>query len=381
MDNSAQTPKATAIVDLAEMQRASKLMSDVADKWCTVPALNYVLMTFADGTLTMRATDLDIDAETTVEADCSGNAVVTINYRTLRSFVSAISGPVMIEVYAGGSNDPSDQITLAEGDLKLRLRSVIPADDFPPRQPFPDTASHWTMSQDSLMRLVNTCWHCISTEETRYYLNGIYLHVENGNLRAVATDGHRLACVDSSEKPTLDEGMILPTPLLKLLRSLMKKAGNEPVMIKAAPNAHKIEVLLSGVSIRAKTIDDTYPDYRRVIPSGPFGIRSTLNRTQILRLAKTASGLTKNNPGAEIDPRKGRLSVKAFDGDAVSVPIKVETEIEGQLMPFGFNLGYLRKQAEATPVFTLHGTDRGSPFILRGEDPTTLFVLMPMRID
>ncbi|MFC3061824.1 DNA polymerase III subunit beta family protein, partial [Paenirhodobacter populi] len=174
--------------------------------------------------------------------------------------------------------------------------------------------------------MIRLCQHCISREETRYYLHGIFLHQKPGGdtLRAVATDGHRLACIDSTDPVDLSShdqrGVIVPHTLIAKLKPLLGKGGNEPVAITV--QRHKIRISTGTVEVMAKTIDGKYPDYSRVIPAPSDRIVATLSRDLLQRLTRAATGLdgVKNvRIAAKFDPAAGQISAGRHDGGVPSL--------------------------------------------------------------
>lgn len=372
----------SATFALAEFRRAARIASLAIERRNTIPVLGYARLEVSAGTVTLCATDLDSYLTTLVEANTSGNGTVMISGRMLSGFAAAATGPVTVEVQQDETGP--DVVVLRDGDLVLRAREVIQPDDFPKQFTFVDDspATTWTMTQDGLLRMIRLCKHCISAEETRYYLNGIYLHQkpDGSTLRAVATDGHRLACIDSTDAVDLSaherRSVIVPRTLIAKLKPLLGKGGNEPVTITV--QHYKMRIATGAVEIMAKTINGTYPDYTRVIPKPSDNIVATLSRDLINRLARAASGIDTPYSRTRFHPEDGTISVGETES-RVSLPISITATGPGAMKPFGLDLRYLRDQARVTPVFSLRGNSANDPFRIYGEDPDAMFVLIPMR--
>jgi len=384
---------ARAIVDATDLRRATRLAREVTHRWNIMPVLQCSLLTIANGVLELRATDLDTYVAQAIEAEITGSHTVPVRTATLASFAAAASGRVTIELRRDPDGMAPAILCLRDGDLVARHRCMMPASDFPEQPVASGQSLSWDQSQGSLQRMISLTQHCISRKETRYYLNGVFLTTKPGGntLRAVATDGHRLACVDSdvvadftamqAESSGANPGVIVPAPLMKMLAHLVKKGGNQPLRVTVGQNL--MTLTLPGLCITAKMIDGTYPDYTRVIPASDGRIDVHLNRGQIARLSRVSSGL--DDPfsarAARIDPAAKTLSVVCDNGSTVAMPVQITIADDAQPpKPFGFALPYLRAQASATPEFTLRTRRPGDPALILGEDPEALFVLMPMRI-
>lgn len=383
---------ANAMIPIGEFRSAARRMREQTPRWFTAPVLGYVMLSLDQGRVTMQATDLDSWLSITMDADVTGSGSTMVKATTLTALAAAANGPISVEIGGDGI------VTLREGDLTIRQRAIIKTDDFPPPiWPVDGTATtRWTQSQDSLRRMLGQLRHCISGEETRYYLNGVFLtqNPDTGNLRAIATDGHRLGRMDTdipvtfqppkigdSGKPVAAHpGVIMPTPIVKLLLRLTASGRNDPVQIEVY--GLKMRICIGLITITAHMIDGSYPDYMRVIPPVSQNVTCTLTNHQISRLAAVAAGVygPHFSIAAKFCPTNGTISTRENEDGDVSVPAVFDVADGVNAEPFCINVRYLRDQARATPVVKLHWTRKGDPILILTEDPDATFVIMPMLV-
>ena len=245
-----------------------------------------------------------------------------------------------------------------------------------------DLPYSFEVSAKDLFRLVEKTRFAISTEETRYYLNGIYLHTVDGKLRAVATDGHRLARVDMPLPSGADgmPGIIVPrktvTELLKLL-----EAGEESV--KIAVSDTKIRFDLGNVTLTSKLIDGTFPDYGRVIPSENNKSMEVDGKLFASAVDRVSTISTDRSRAVKLDLDEGKVTLAVNNPDSGSAPEELGIDYKGDALEIGFNARYLLDITQQLDGPTAHFelSDSGSPTVVRdGDDPEALYVLMPMRV-
>lgn len=388
------TAKASAIIPIGPLREAARRMRDHTPRRYKIPVLGYVRVSLSPGKVSLEATDLDAWLTIAVDAEVSGECQVMISAASLAAFSAAASGPVSIEVHPTDGIGSFDIVTLRDGDLTLRRRAIVAAEDFLVAPWADDEAAsvEWSQRHDGLLRMLGTVRHCISSEETRYYLNGVFLtNRPNGKtLRAVATDGHRLGCVDCETVAPFqapqegakghNPGVILPTPVVKLLLRTITRGGNEP--LTAEVHGLRARFRIGSTTIIAKLIDGIYPDYRQVMPDLSENIVLKLSEQQVKRLHTASAGISDGfrSTAVKFDASAGKILVSGTEGDEASVPATFSHAKGITPQSFGLNLRYLRDQARVTPVFRLHGSGPRDPFVILGEDPDATFVLMPMRV-
>lgn len=256
----------------ATLLKALAHIQSVAEKRNTIPILANVLMQASNGQLCLKATDMEIEVVETVPATITRDGATTAPASVLYEIVRKLPDGVEVEL---DQTDSDGQLHLRAGRYATHL-NVLSVDDFP-SMGAGDFPHRFHLNGTILRSLIDRTRFAISTEETRYYLNGIYLHAADIDgkplLRAVATDGHRLARVEA-EMPTGAAGMpgvIIPRKTVAELRKLIDEAPEE---ISVALSETRIQFTVGPITLTSKLIDGTFPEYERVIPR---------NNTRILR--------------------------------------------------------------------------------------------------
>ncbi|NYD84383.1 DNA polymerase III subunit beta [Brucella intermedia] len=341
-------------IDRSQLAHALATVNRAIESRNSIPILANVLLAVEDGQLRLTGTDLDIEITTSLPVlDCQPGSV-TAPGKMLADIAKRATGDVTLELDGG-------RLTVASGRSRYKL-DVLPAEDFPS---FSAGEFDTTLELD-LAALVAPCVHCISTEETRYYLNGVYLHVVEGRLVAVATDGHRLMR-NVGPAGALDYGVILPRKLVGLL-------PKGAVTLELSQN--KVRVTSGSTVITSKLIDGTFPDYVRVIPTGNSNIL-TVDRQALMkaveRVAAVADDKSRAVKFAVGDVLRLALADKASD--------EVSIEFEGEPLEIGFNARYVNDMLGALdePSVRFALGDAGMPAVVKGEGEWT-GVLMPMRV-
>jgi len=276
------------------------------------------------------------------------------------------------------------QLTLASGRSHFKL-GCLPVEDFPV-MPDSDLKHSFRLSATDLKALIDRTRFAISTEETRYYLNGIYLHTANENnvsvLRVVATDGHRLARVEmpAPEGSSGIPGVILPRKTVGEIRKLIDENPDE---IEIALSETKVRFTLGGIVITSKLIDGTFPDYERVIPSGNDKILEVDARSFAAAVDRVATISSEKSRAIKIGLSSGQVVLSANSPEAGSATEELEAKYEGPSLDIGFNAHYLLdilQQVEGEGArFVL--ADATAPAIIQDvSDTSALYVLMPMRV-
>jgi DNA polymerase-3 subunit beta len=353
----------------------------VVERRNTIPILSNVLIRAAGGELRLRATDLDLEVTETAPADVGQEGGITVPAHVLYDIVRKLPDGAQASLETTGD---VGQVLIRSGRSRFTLQALPEAD-------FPDLAagemtSSFTLPAKELKRLIEKTQFAISTEETRYYLNGIYLHTLDSAgqpvLRAVATDGHRLARVETPA-PAGAEGMpgvIVPRKAVAEIIKLVDDAGEE-VRVELSPT--KIRLALGSVVLTSKLIDGTFPDYQRVIPSGndkPLVVDKSEFQAAVDRVSTISS---ERGRAVKLALSDRRLTLSVTNPDSGSAVEELEVDYEATPLDIGFNARYLldiASQLEGdTALFKL--ADPGSPTLIQDrEGATALYVLMPMRV-
>ncbi len=361
---------------------ATAQLSRVVERRNTIPILSNLLLRATGDSLTLTATDLDLEATCRIKAEVATPGAVTLPASQLKDIAAkAASESISIDLPASERT----QAIIKSGRSRFSL-NTLPEADFPSLDGGEMTAI-WSMSAKDLLALLNQVQFAISTEETRYYLNGIHLHVASHegaqHLTAVATDGHRLAL----RRMPVPEGAANLPPII-----LPRKAVGEFVKLlpswmaadaKVSVSATKLRLDVGTATLITKLIDGTFPDYARVIPApGPTQVivdRKSLSDA----CGRVGTISTDRARSVKFSFGENGLTLTVTSSDVGEATDAVETEHSGDPIEIGFNGGYMQDIAGATDAeqILLSLTDPGSPTLLTGAgDPAALFVLMPMRV-
>ena len=285
-----------------------------------------------------------------------------------------------VELHAASAN----QLTLSSGRSNFKL-GCLPVEDFP-KMPEGDLKHTFRLSAADLRTLIDRSRFAISTEETRYYLNGIYLHTTKMKnvevLRAVATDGHRLARVEMPAPAGASgiPGIILPRKTVGEVRKLIEESAGE---IEIALSESKVRFTFDGVIIASKLIDGTFPDYERVIPAGNDRVLEVDTRVFAAAVDRVATISSEKSRAVKVSLAPGHVVLSANSPEAGSATEELEAKYDGALLDIGFNARYLLdilQQVEGDGArFQL--ADSTAPAIIQDvSDSSALYVLMPMRV-
>lgn len=366
-------------IERGRLLRSLGHVQSVVEKRNTIPILSNVLISAGEGSLALTATDLDLAIIETIEADISEDGATTVPAHTLFDIVRKLPDGAEVEI----GLEAEQRMTISAGRSRFAL-ACLPKEDFPVMAAG-DLPHKFEVGSGDLKRLIDKTRFAISTEETRYYLNGIYLHVSDDDgkvLRAVATDGHRLARMEVP-LPAGAEGMpgiIIPRKTVSEIRKLIDEYDGD---VSVALSDTKIQFSFEGAILTSKLIDGTFPDYTRVIPVGNdknlevdcHSFAEAVDRVSTISTDRTRS--VKLNLEAD----KIVLSVNSPEHGTATE--EVSADYSAEAMEVGFNARYLLDilgQIEGD-VMNAQLADPSSPTIIRdGADQAALYVLMPMRV-
>ena len=345
-------------------------VQSVVERRNTIPILANVLIRVAGGEVSFTATDMEIEINETVVAQVSKTGAITAPAHTLYEIARKLPDGAQVELNAEASN----QLTLSAGRSKFKL-GCLPVEDYP-KMPEGDLKHTFRLSASDLRALIDRSRFAISTEETRYYLNGIYLHTTKTKnvevLRAVATDGHRLARVEmpAPEGAAGIPGIILPRKTVGEVRKLIDESSED---VEIALSESKVRFTFGGVVIASKLIDGTFPDYERVIPSGNDKVLEVDTRAFAAAVDRVATISSEKSRGVKISLAPGHVVISANSPEAGSATEELEVRYDGALLDFGFNARYL--------LDILQQVETAAPAIIQDvSDASALYVLMPMRV-
>lgn len=350
----------------------------------TIPVLGTVRIDASAIGSTFRVTDLDIDITVTADdLDTSEPFSACVPFALLHRIAGSMDGIIRISHRKGGDRYGFDQLTLATEDgCSATVNLLCPVEDFPSAAEIAD--DEWQVIETSpadLRRMIDLARPCMSTEETRYYLNGISFQRRPGRttLRSIATDGHRLAMIDSAIEAPEGLNIIMPTICVDAIRTLINPKANDPVLLRIFEQK-RVRLTCGSIRVDCKLIEGTFPDYTRVIPEAETQVSVTLTAAALRRLAPFA---TQRSNAVVLSA--GRASIKSIDlGGEISTPVTMVVAREDGKQPlatgWGFNFAYLATQARLSQTFRMEMTNPNDPARVYGEDPEAMWILMPMRV-
>ena len=353
----------------------------VVERRNTIPILSNVLLNADGASLALKATDLDLEVTEATAAQIDQAGATTVPAHLLYDIVRKL--PDGAEVMLATNTD-GNSMAVTSGRSSFRLQ-CLPQSDFPEL-----TAGSFThtfrMPSTALKGLIDRTQFAISTEETRYYLNGIYLHAIESEgalkLRAVATDGHRLARAEL-DAPSGVEGMpgiIIPR---KTVAELQKLVDDPDIAVTVELSETKIRFTIGSVVLTSKLIDGTFPDYQRVIPSGNDK-KLTIDRQSFASAVDRVSTISSERGRAvKLTIADGQLTLTVNNPDSGSATDELAADYDSDPIEIGFNAKYLlditAQLTGSEAIFML--ADAGSPTLVRDTgDENALYVLMPMRV-
>ena len=368
-------------IERAALLRALGHVQSVVERRNTIPILSNVLLRAESGELALSATDMDLEIVASVAAQSARKGATTAPAHTLYDIVRKLREGAQVELDSAGDKGA---LTLRSGRSTFTL-ACLPPEDYP-LMTGGDLAHSFTLSAADLKRLIDRTRFAISTEETRYYLNGIFLHAAKSNdvpmLRAVATDGHRLARMEIPlpEGAAGMPGVIVPRKTVTELRKLIDEVEQD---VQIALSDTKIRFSFGAAVLTSKLIDGTFPDYDRVIPSGNDKILEVQCKEFAEAVDRVSTISTEKSRAVKLTIERGSLMLSATSPENGTATEEIEVRYNASPLEIGFNSRYLldiTEQIEGEGArFAM--ADAASPTVVRDTaDASALYVLMPMRV-
>jgi DNA polymerase III subunit beta len=351
-------------------------VSGIVERRHTLPILSNVLLEKKGDRLTLLATDIEIQITTATEcAGGEGDGAVTVGARKLQEILRSLSD--------------STEVSLVLEDKRLQVRAgksrfslqTLPADDFPRMSLSEGETKQFSITQKAFRQLLGKTQYSMAAQDVRYYLNGLLLLVEGKELRAVATDGHRLAYASVEIETDLPrQEMILPRKTVLELNRLLVD-NDEPLNITLSPN--QVRFAFGSVVLVSKLIDGKFPDYERVVPA-TLKNHLTVGRQTLMQAMTRAAILTNEKfRGVRVVLGDNSLKLIAANAEQEEAQEEIEVQYQGDVIDVGFNVGYLLdvlnnvhtdeiqwsfNDANSSALITVPGNERFK------------YVVMPMRI-
>ena len=369
-------------VERAQLLKSLGHVHRVVERRNTIPILGNVLIRAEKSRLSLKATDLDLEVTETLAAETGTGGSTTVPAHMLYDIVRKL--PDGSQIVLEGDGDRS-VLAIRAGRSRFTLQT-LPESDFPDLAAG-DMTHAFTLTAADLKRLIDRTQFAISTEETRYYLNGIYLHAAGSakaaTLRAVATDGHRLAQVDLPLPKNADgmPGVIVPRKTVGEVQRLIEDSEAE---VKIELSQGKIRFTIADVVLTSKLIDGTFPDYGRVIPQGNDKLMRVERGDFATAVDRVSTISSERGRAVKLTMAEGRLVLSVTNPDSGSASEELPVEYDQEPLDIGFNSRYLLDIASQleTETALFRFSDPGSPTLISDdvEPSSALYVLMPMRV-
>jgi DNA polymerase-3 subunit beta len=368
-------------VERSELLKSLGHVHRVVERRNTIPILANVLLRADRSKLSLKATDLDVEVTDTIAAEVGPGGSTTVPAHMFFDIVRKLPEGAQIVLESSGDRAA---LAIRAGRSRFTLQT-LPESDFPDLAPG-EMTHKFTLKAADLKRLIDKTQFAISTEETRYYLNGIYLHAAGlakaQTLRAVATDGHRLAQMELElpKGATGMPGIIVPRKTVSEVLRLMEDNEAE---VAIELSSGKIRFTVGDAVLTSKLIDGTFPDYARVIPLANDKELVVDKKEFEAAVDRVSTVSSERGRAVKLSITGGKLLLSVTNPDSGSANEELEVEYASDPIDIGFNSRYLLDIAAQieSEAAVLKLADPGSPTLIQDKDPHgALYVLMPMRV-
>lgn len=368
-------------IERGTLLKAVAQAQSVVERRNTIPILANVLIEAEGEQVQFRATDLDIEVVDKAMAQVERAGATTVAATTLHEIVRKLPDGALVTLTADSA---AGRLTVEAGRSNFSL-ATLPREDFPVMASS-EYHSNFTANAAVLRRLFDKSKFAISTEETRYYLNGVYMHVADGEegkaLRCVATDGHRLARIDADLPMGAEDmpGVIVPRKTVGELRKLL---DDDEMDIAVSVSDTKVRFATPEIVLTSKVIDGTFPDYTRVIPVGNTR-RLEVDATEFAQAVdRVATVSSERSRAVKLQLEEDRLTLSVNAPDSGAAEEELAVAYGDERLEIGFNAKYLLEIASQVDrenaVFMFNSS--GDPTLMReGNDTSAVYVVMPMRV-
>lgn len=352
------------------------LVSGAVERKSTLPILGNILFDVSGHSLTLTATDLELEMVSYTQVDNQGeDGKITIPARKLLDICKSLPDDSLLSF-----ESTNEAITISTGRSKYSL-STLPATDFPNIEEWKGDVEFKLFKSD-LLRLIESTHFSMANQDVRYYLNGMSIETEGNEIRSVATDGHRLAiCKISANGLTLpSRQVIVPRKgILEIIRLLDPVEENIQVFL----GSNHIRIIDNEFSFTSKLVDGRFPDYRRVLPRNGDKVLNT-SKDNLRQLLSRASILSNDKfKGVRLNFSKQELKITANNPEQEQAEEVLEIDFPYEEVEIGFNVNYVLDVLNAIkePIVKFTLADANSSVVIEGaESNEAIYVVMPMRL-
>ncbi|WP_287868909.1 DNA polymerase III subunit beta [Tabrizicola sp.] len=368
-------------IERVTLLKALAQAQSVVERRNTIPILANVLIEAEGNQVSFRATDLDIEVVDRAPAMVERAGATTVSAVMLHEIVRKLPDGALVSL---SEDAAAGRLTITAGRSTFSL-ATLPKEDFPVMATS-EYSSNFSAKAPELRRLFDKAKFAISTEETRYYLNGVYMHVAQGEagrvLRCVATDGHRLARIDAPLPEGADgmPGVIVPRKTVGELRKLL---DDDEATIAVSVSETKVRFATPVITLTSKVIDGTFPDYTRVIPTGNTR-RLEVDASEFAKAVdRVATVSSERSRAVKLSLEEDRLVLSVNSPDSGAAEEELAVAYADERLEIGFNAKYLLEIASQVDrenaVFLFNSA--ADPTLMReGNDTSAVYVVMPMRV-
>ncbi|NCN22864.1 MAG: DNA polymerase III subunit beta [Gallionella sp.] len=346
----------------------------VVERKQTMPILSNILIEKENGKIKLTATDLEIQITNIIETDDDSSAAITVGGKKLQDILRILPDQSKISIEV---KENKAQIKSNKSRFNLQ---TLPAQDFPKLSNQLQNSNKITLSQNALKSLLGSIQYAMAQQDVRYYLNGVLLGVEGNKLKAVATDGHRLAYnAITIEADLAKQEIIIPR---KAVMELAKLLADDDSAIELEFSDQQLKTSFSGIQLITKLIEGKFPDYQRVIPD--YSNHLSMNRTLVQQALQRAAILSNEKfRGVRFVLTEKNLSVISSNSEQEEAQVEIETDYHGEAIDIGFNVNYLLdglNSINSEQAIFSFGSPNSSILITSPDNQEFRYVVMPMRI-
>ena len=366
------------IIDRETLLRPLLIVRGVIEQRQTLPVLSNLLITAREGVLAFTATDSEVELEARVKVDDWDGGETTVPARKFIDICQALPGQAKVEF----GLDSDNKVHIRSGRSRFTL-TTIPASDFPTTDEVAEE-SEFTIAQSDLKRLIDLTQFAMARQDVRYYLNGLLLEVTPQQVKAVATDGHRLAVAQLDAETGVEESKSIIIPRKGVIE-LARLLTGEDVELKVRVGSNAVRMTIDDVRFSSKLIDGKFPDYGRVVPDlEQCDKRLSMDRESLRQCLVRASVLSSDkHRTVRLTLGAGIMKVAANNPEQETAEDELEIEYAGEDLDIGFNVSYLIEALATLPSETadVFLTDASSSCLIQPHGRSSCqFVVMPMRL-
>ena len=366
------------VIDRETLLRPLLIVRGVIEQRQTLPVLSNLLITARDGVLVFTATDSEVELEARVTVDDWDSGETTVPARKFIDICQALPGQAKVEF----GLDSDNKVHIRSGRSRFTL-TTIPASDFPTTDEVADE-SEFNIAQSDLKRLIDLTQFAMARQDVRYYLNGLLFEVTPQQVKAVATDGHRLAVAQLDAETGVEESKSIIIPRKGVIE-LARLLTGEDVELKVRVGTNAVRMTIDDVRFSSKLIDGKFPDYGRVVPDvEQCDKRLSMDRESLRQCLVRASVLSSDkHRTVRLTLGSGIMKVAANNPEQETAEDELEIEYAGEDLDIGFNVSYLIEALATLPSETadVFLTDASSSCLIQPHGRSSCqFVVMPMRL-